>query len=424
MPRRHPQTHSKLILDWAARRADVVSIKTHPPDPANLKFVWTCSAMMRTPQSGDGHAHKVTGFGAGISSVEAIAKAISEALERYAASCCSENELRYSTIADQGDDYLDPRHLCLYSTSQYARADFPYTRFRARNRIAWTRGRWLDTGTQVWLPAFMTYFGADVSIDQSFAQITTSGLATGASLEDATIRAVSELIERDAFMITWLAQKPATRLVADSTLDSHVQRLVAAFAERGVEPRFYLLDAGLGIPVVLCLVRGDGRNWPGATVGLGADANPAIAMRKAMLEQALMGPALRKEMLTGRRVPARARDIKTTLDHALYYVPEHRARAFNFLDEQGDTVRLSEVPRSKNISLRLYAKLLQGVGVRAAIKDLTPRDIAAETPFRVVRALATQLQPIHFGHGLTREGNSRLRNFAKDGLNVRPHPLA
>jgi ribosomal protein S12 methylthiotransferase accessory factor len=396
-----------------------------PPDPANFNFVWTSAAVVAWSQRAEESSLKRTGFGVGGSAAEAKTKAVAEALELYASSKCSENELRYSPAGTLTEDFLDPRRLCLYDRAQYKQDNFPFARFHSRSRIAWTLGQWLDTGADVWLPAFLTYFGADVSIDQNFAQVTTSGLATGKSVEDASMHAVCELVERDAFMITWLAQVPARRLIPDS-VDQITSAIVRGFEARGREMRFYLLSVGVDVPVVLCLMLGDGKSWPGATVGLGAHASPAIATRKAVLEQAMMGPSMRKEMLAGqRRIPRRANQVRNPLDHALYYVPKLRARALSFLESgKLDPVSLSGMQEPQTVTLDLYLTRLQEAGVRVAVKDLTPADVRAASPFRIVRALGTTLQPIHFGFGLSRSASPRLRRCARNGLNPHPHPLA
>ena len=421
---RRIREYTKLIKQWTNERTGIIQyLTTEPPDPANFKFVWTSAATLRRSRSTKKQTFKTTGFGVGVSSVEATMKAVAEALELHAASQCSEDDLLYSCAGTLSEDFVDPRQLYLYDRAQYKKVDFPFERFHSRSRIAWTRGQWLDTGGKVWLPAFLTYFGANPSLNQSFAQVTTSGLATGTGLKDASMRAVCELIERDAFMITWLAQVPTRRVIPDC-IDEITRVLINEFENLGLEMRLYLLSVGVDLPVVLCLILGDGKIWPGGTVGLGAHADPVFATRKAILEQALMGPALRREMLSGKsRIPRR---VRTTLDHALYYATKRRARAFHFLDAENlEPVLLSELAQPEAISLDLYTRRLRDAGVRIAIKDLTPPDVAAESPFRVVRALGTNLQPLHFGFGMSRAASPRLRCFAKkDGLNSNPHPLA
>jgi ribosomal protein S12 methylthiotransferase accessory factor len=245
-------------------------------------------------------------------------------------------------------------------------------------------------------------------------------------VDDAVSRAICELVERDAFIITWLAQLPARRVITDNSLDARTRSIADQFQERGLEMRLYLLNAGVTLPVILSLILGDGKNWPGATVALGAHANPIEAVGKAIIEQALMGPGIRREMLADRWiVPRRRREIKTTFDHALYYVPSYRARNFKFL-ELGNLapINLSDLEQPADVSLDSIIQTLAGAGVRVATKDLTTPDIASESPFRVVRALATRLQPLWFGGETPCLFSPRLRRFAKNDLNSHPHPLA
>ena len=322
--------------------------------------------------------------------------------------------------------YLDPRQVCLYYEKSSNSRGFPLQRFHSRTRLAWTQGQWLDTRKPVLLPAFLTYFSAPVSMDQRFTPITTSGLATSTSVDNAALRAICELVERDAFIITWLAQLPARRIIIDNLLDLKTRAIARQFQRRGFEMRLYLLNVGINLPVVLSLILGDGKNWPGATVALGAHANPIEAVRKAIIEHALMGPGIRREMLADRWIiPARKREIKTTFDHALYYVPAYRARNFKFLDSgELPPIKLSELKQPTHLSLGGIVQTLTGAGARVAIKDLTPPDVAYDSPFRVVRALATGLQPLWWGGQMPCLISPRLRRFAKNGLNTQPHPLA
>jgi ribosomal protein S12 methylthiotransferase accessory factor len=422
----NPHQLRQLLAGWVDERTGIIKYLTsEPPDLSNLNVAWTSTAIMARAQSVESSV-RTSGFGAGLSAVEAMTKAAAEAVELYAASRCSDNELLHSSVSTLTEDFLDPRQLYLYNRAQYQQPDFPYHRFNARSRIAWTRGQWLDTGAAVWLPAFLTYFGMDLPREKDFSQVTTSGIATGTSLDDASMRAVCELLERDAFMTTWLCQVPARPLLPDSALEHGVRGIIREFEARGMKVRLYLLSAGTDIPVVLCLVLGDGKDWPGATVALGAHASAPIAARKAILEQALVGPSLRREMVARRRrIPKRLEDIASPLDHALYYIPKKRARAFDFLDSKDiRPVSLSDLEQPETISLEACVKRLNDASVRVAIKDMTPPDVATESPFRVVRAMATMLQPIHFGFNLARLASPRLKRMAKNGINRQPHPLA
>jgi ribosomal protein S12 methylthiotransferase accessory factor len=77
---------------------------------------------------------------------------------------------------------------------------------------------------------------------------------------------------------------------------------------------------------------------------------------------------------------------------------------------------------------------LTGIGSRALYVDVTTPDLD-EFPIRVVRTLATHLQPIAFGHDEQRLGGRRLYELpqrlgygtevrTERGLNPCPHPIA
>lgn len=416
-----------LLLGCLDKSLGIISyLAIEPPDDSRLNATWTTTAILNPSKFADWSTSRKSGFGAGFTLIEAMAKAAAEAMELYAASCYSTTDLLYSSRTDLGKDGLDPRELCLYQAEQYQQPLFPYARFHTRKPIHWTRGRWVDNKKPVWLPALLTYFGGNLSTSERFSQITTNGLATGMSVEDAALHALYELIERDAFMITWLCQLPGKRLILDESLNDAARGVIQKLEQQGLEIRCYLLRAVLDIPVVLCLSLGDGKNWPGATVGLGAHENPALAATKSILEQALMGPALRRELLTKRRrIPKRTNQVNSALDHALYYLPKSRARAFDFLDSgENSKVCLADLEIPRTTSLITFVKRLKRVGVRVAVKDLTPVELAQANSIRVVRALATKLQPIHFGFDRTRLASPRLRRRLKSGLNPHPHPLA
>ena len=423
-----PNELRDLLAGWVDERTGIIRYLTsEAPDALKLKLAWTSVAIMSSStEPTDGGSHKNTGFGAGLSATEAMVSAAAEAIELYAASRHSQSDLFHSSLNDLTEDFLDPRQLCLYDHAQYNKRGFPYARFGPDIPIAWTQGKWLDTGALVWLPALPTYFGIDVPPEEDFCQVTTSGLAAGTSVEDASLRAVFELVERDAFMITWLCQLPARRLVPDAILEDGIRGIIREFEARGMEVRLYVLNVGIPIPTVLCLVLGDGKNWPGATVALGAHASPRVATRRAVLEQGLVGPSIRREMFGGKRtIPKRPKAVSGPMDHAMYYVPKERASAFDFLEcGHNALLPLAELEEPKTISLRNCIALLRKAGLRVAIKDLTPPDVVSASPFRVVRALGTLMQPIHFGFDRARLANPRLKAMTKNPLNSNPHPLA
>jgi ribosomal protein S12 methylthiotransferase accessory factor len=281
----------------------------------------------------------------------------------------------------------------------------------------------VDTGEAVWVPALPTYFNYQVPANERFCQVSSNGLAAGASFEDAAIRAICELVERDAFMLTWLTRRAATPIEIDEHLPMDVREIVRQLRGMGVDPRIFLLQSDIAIPVALCIGYGDGKSWPGATVSLGCHFDPAIAVRKAVFEQAHVGPYIRRLYVDEKRkVAASPEDVKTLEDHALFYAPKERASALGFL-AGGPAKSLGEMAFGHSSRDRC-SELAKTAGVRLAVVDLTSPDTRTG-PFRVVRALGDGIQQIDFGYRVRRLGNPRLRRHLGLGeLNPMPHPLA
>jgi ribosomal protein S12 methylthiotransferase accessory factor len=368
--------------------------------------------------------NKEVGFGKALTAGEAMIGAIGEALEIYASSQFSAADLILESLDNLGATALDPRDLCLYEDSTYNRPGFPYARFEPTRAIHWVRGSWLPWGEPVWVPAWATFRQFPSPPEERFCQVTSNGLAAGLDLSDATFRAVLELVERDAFMLSWYCRLPGQELKFDGRLEPEYMEILDRIRERGADVRLYLLHAGIvGAPTVLCLARGNGKIWPGATLGIGSHLSLRKAAHKAILELGQTGPFLCSVMTEKRRsIPTSPDEVRTFQQHAMYYVPPHRSAAFDFLSAGGTVLHLEDWKEPDDISLGALIRAVDEGGVRLAVADLTSPDLK-QTPFCVVRALGTNFQQIHCGFGLERTRNPRLRNLLTDEINNHIHPL-
>jgi ribosomal protein S12 methylthiotransferase accessory factor len=289
--------------------------------------------------------------------------------------------------------------------------------------IDWVLGRWLDTGSPVYVPALPSFFAYPVAAEEAFCQVTSNGLAAGATRAEASLRAALELVERDAFTLSWLARLPGRRIHLDDSVDPGTREVARQLAAHGARLELYLVGAGVAVPAVVAIGFGDGKRWPGATVAMAAHLSPHRAIRKAVLEQGHVGPYLRRLMIEGAEpVPERPEDVRTLADHARYYFPPSRASAFAFLDG-GGAIAAADMEEPQGPSLAMLVERVRAAGLRVAVVDVTSADLAS-TPFRVVRALGPGFQQIHFGHALACLGNPRLLARAARGINPDPHPMA
>jgi ribosomal protein S12 methylthiotransferase accessory factor len=417
---------SRRLGGWLDLRTGPISTLALGSSDGGAPTLPICAVALLAPYRDDLHPPTLpaSGFGKGLSAIEAAVGAVGEAVERYSATLFDPERLARAPFAALPGEALDPRRLCLYCPAQYRRSGFPFARFAPARPLDWIAGRWLDTGLPVWVPAQMAYLALPVAPTERLCQMTSNGLAAGADVADAAGRALLELIERDAFLLHWLARRPGRRLVLDDSLDTGAAEVLRDLAARGARTEAYLLDAGLAIPTVVSLGLGDGQRWPGVTLGLGTDPDPRLAARKAILEHGQTGPYLHRVMAHRERpIPARPQEVRQPLDHALFYAPAERAASFDFLRAGTvSPVPLAALPAPAAPPLAACAAPLAAAGIRAVLVDVTSRDVA-HSPFRVVRALATHLQPVHFGHGLERLANPRLHRLLRGAVNPDPHPI-
>ena len=383
------------------------------------------SALVGPYRHGTQSRRDFSGEGKGATRDGAIRSAIGEAIERYSASIWDPATLTRASLTNLGPDAFDPRWLVLYDETQYNRSGFPFARFDESAALDWVEGTWLDTREAVHLPALATFMHFEAEAGERFAQVTSNGLAAQSTFEGAALAALYELMERDAFMLYWLAQRPALR-IDPSGCDQVTSRALHEVGRLGANCELYLLDVGTKHPTIVCLGLGDGSTWPGATIGLSAHAVVDAALQHAVLEHGHAGAYIRRLMLEGRHEAIDGADqVLTGLDHALYYVPADRVRALDSFRSGAESVTLAEL-RSRyhqEATLDACVAALGESGIRTAAADVTSPDVAL-APLRVVRAFGVYMQPIHFGTGNTRLQNPRLDSLLAGPAASEPHPLA
>ena len=392
------------------------------PDGASLPIVVTAAPPHVVEDDGSLRRLPI-GWGKGLTTDDAIRSAVGEAVERYSASLPDPARIVWKRPDELAGDRLDPRCLPLYSDDQYERTGFPYVPFDPAVAHPWVRGRWLGTGADVWVPAVTAFLSLTLSQEHMICQGTSNGLAASSNEDDAALRATLELVERDAFMVAWITGARAIRVTIDDSLEPALREVLDGIEAQGGSVELRLLPTSSCGTVVICLAVGDGEAWPGFTFGLAADLAPAGAVRKAVLELGQTGPHLARLMRSGSlAVPSDEQGVRDLMDHAAFYFPAARVSAFDTLRADGESISLSALTAWEGEqSLDACASGLTAARIRVALVDVTAPDVATG-PFRVVRAVSPDLQPLSYGYGLERVPVERVRNRALAG--ARPiHPI-
>jgi ribosomal protein S12 methylthiotransferase accessory factor len=273
--------------------------------------------------------------------------------------------------------------------------------------------------------------------------ITSNGLAAGSTLSNALLRAICEVCERDAFLIAWLNRLPGRCYEALKHPDQSVRDVARLYRRRGVQ--IALIEVPVDHPIsvfaAIALQEG-GLGGPAAIVGLGADLDPRLAARQAVLEVAQVRPALRRRarMEDASRVAelvANPMAVQSLEDHALLYTHASMQSEFTFLfGELGDWDRLqdSSYAKSTTVALMQLVEFFRKENQEVLYINLTPPDME-QLGLYTVRAILPGFQPIWFGRHERRLGGERLYRLPqKLGfraevstpalLNPVPHPVA
>jgi ribosomal protein S12 methylthiotransferase accessory factor len=311
----------------------------------------------------------------------------------------------------------------LYTHEQYARQGFPYVPFDPAIPHPWIQGRWLGSGRPVWVPAIFVYLSFTLRSDHLICDGTSNGLAAGPDFEEAALAATMELVERDAFLAAWLTGRPGRRLL-HAALAPALRRVINRIEASGCAVEIYLLPTAAAGTTAMCLSLGDGQRWPGVSLGLAADLDPSVAIRQAVLELAQTGPYLARMVQSATLPPLETpASVHTMLDHAAYYFPAERAVAFDRLRRHDQPVtHLPLTDQSSGRSLAACASVLDAAGINVALVDVTSPDVATG-PFRVVRAVSPDLQPLSYGYGLERQRVARLRALGPTLETPSIHPI-
>ncbi len=374
--------------------------------------------------------------GKGRTDAEARLSAMGEAMERYSALTWTHQTLRTGLMSENA---ISPTDCVLYAEEQYA-AGRPYTKWSPDVPISWVSGVDLATGAPTELPASLVFLmGAPPSRNDNLAPVSSNGLSAGSDLDQAILGGLYEVIERDALMITWLNKLPAIEIDTPNG-GCFATRIIRHYALHGVQVRLLKLPTDQAATVIMAIADAGPHSGVRRVVGLGCDLDPLVAIDKAAFELCQLRPGVAS------RAQARAdlsqlrsyAAVKTLDDHALFHTLPENAAEMDFLFSAGTSCSVQDMARPPEQTVaqkidRIVADLT-AAGSRVAYVDITAPDLAS-LAIKVVRVVATDFQPIHFGYGEGRFVSERLcsapvkwglRETAlrlKD-LNPCPHPLA
>jgi ribosomal protein S12 methylthiotransferase accessory factor len=372
----------------------------------------------------------------------ALLKAVGESIERYCAASSSAAELRLGSFRESDGPCVPPSAWALFSDAQYDAPDFPVPRFTEDTRIRWAPAFSLTRDRPVDVPAsfvFIPYVPASGEARIVPWQVST-GLACHTSLARASLKALLEVIERDAFMLFWHRRIRCPAIDVSTITDRHLRELLALTEVPGYERHILLLTADVSVPIVLVVLTCD-EHKPFVVMGCAADCRPENALRLALEEALLSMHGIGALAAQRPEYDAEADDYGDVTDlmrHALIYAVDPRLREVMRAQlRPAGTIRWDELPRAEASAtlpqLRWLVNELDRRGLEAIVADITTIDVD-DVGFKVVRGIVPGMQPLDVDHRYMHLGGPRLAMDAAalgidpirlpgGALNRYPHPF-
>ncbi|MCM3078554.1 TOMM precursor leader peptide-binding protein [Brevibacillus invocatus] len=371
--------------------------------------------------------------------------AILEGLERYCGMSPRGKRTvvrgSYEQLADQA---LNPVNVGLHTKEQHERRGFPFKPFDPARQMNWVWGYSFLQERPVLVPELLAYYS--LGFGEGFVFETSNGCALGGSLEEAIFYGILEVVERDAFLLTWYAQLGLPRLDPFSARDQELSLMVERLqAVAGYD--VYLFNATMenGIPSIWTLAKKKGSKGMNMICAGGAHPDPIRAVKSSLHEVAAMLLTLNDKFEANREEYMRMYHdpylVKKMDDHSmLYALPEAEERLHFLLDEDRPLRTFEEEfkPRARHADLTedlhdlllSFSRLNQDVIV---VDQTTPEIL--RNGLHCVKVLIPGMLPMTFGQHMIRvEGLDRVLQvpvelgYAKqpltyDQLNPHPHPF-
>ncbi|MFE0674582.1 TOMM precursor leader peptide-binding protein [Streptomyces sp. NPDC058867] len=373
-----------------------------------------------------------------------------EGLERYAG---MRSRSKLTTVRGSldafGPDAVDPRLVGLYSPA-FHRANPRVTPFAPDRVIPWVWGHSLRDGTPRLVPEILTYYHAP-GLENRFVQESSNGCASGGCAEEAVYFGLMEVVERDAFLLTWYGRQALPEIDPATSTRPATRHMVERLAMYGYRARFFDTRVSFPIPVVTGVAERYDGGLGRMCFGAGAGLDPESALDAALCEIAtdavnLQGRTERDEV----RLRAMAEDFSkvTALhDHPLVYgIPEMGVHADFLLrattgspplavaDLAWPDARGAHVSPDLREDLERCVTAVTSAGFDVVVVDQTLPE-QRRLGLHTFSVLVPGLLPIDFGWSrqralgmprlrtALREAGLRERDLTADDLNPAPHPF-
>jgi thiazole/oxazole-forming peptide maturase SagD family component len=281
-----------------------------------------------------------------------------------------------------------PERWVLFHPDQYALNGFPFEPLTHRTRCRWICFRNVADGEPAWVPEEFAYLLPRAGSPHRFCPAISTGLAAGTAEQPVVLRALQEVIERDALLGAWWGRYPLREHPKEKTWSAEETHRLQ---RPNLRWRFFSIDSPFSNHVTMVTLEGEDREGFCFSIGSACRESRRASWSKATLEA-----------VQGRHYVRRLREqygnqflqtpLRSFAEHAVYYTfhPEELQRT---ILHSAAAVSEPVVPSEETLQL-----LCERVGRTSSVlmRSLTPPSLVGEgLDWCVVKVVVPGLQPLH-----------------------------
>lgn len=317
---------------------------------------------------------------------------------------------RRASVTELDVPYVEMEQCGLYDPAFYRSHRDKYVPWSENPAVPWVWGWSLRDDRALLVPEQLVYYLDHRTDHRNTVQECSNGCASGASPTEAVLHGLLELIERDAFLISWYSGLTPVEIDLDTVDHPLVQQMRAHVDLQGYDLRCFDVRVDLPVPAIGAVaVRRDGGLGRLCFAG-GASLDPADAVRAAVCEVASYVTGFPERVATALEhvelMVADYNHVSELEHHALLFgMPEMARHAEHWLrqsrrtplDEAFADWTTGRAPVTDLAeAVREIVDLFAGIGLDTVVVDQTTPE-QRSMGLHTVATIVPGLVPIDFG---------------------------
>ncbi|MEA3378403.1 MAG: YcaO-like family protein [Nanoarchaeota archaeon] len=365
------------------------------------------------------------GSGLDINKNLAQIKALGECIERYCLSCYRKKEVVKKSFNEINRKKVDPIKFVNFIRDKESQiSKFHNLKFN------WVECEDYFKDDKILIPAQLIYVPYQAK-EAVIRYPISNGAAFANSRSEAIYKGVCELIERDAFMITYLKKIKPKRIELNSIKEKDIRDLLNMFKRYFLEIHILDITLDLNVPTILCILIDKSEVGPAISIGSKTDVNIFTAIKGALLEVEHTRTWIRYLSMTKKKKVSSTKNIKDIEDRGLFWCDKGRIKDLDFLINAKEKKSIPEKTNKKiSVSKKwdIVKNIIKKKGYHLYLKDITTKGVK-DCGFNVIKTVIPELHPLFLFEDLKYLYSNRLEEIGKNKgsshnyLNKIPHPF-